>query len=338
MMKAGVYYGVEDFRVTDFPEFPLEKDGVKIAVKYCGICGTDVHKFYGRAGSHPVVPPIPLGHEISGIVQEIGEEVTHFKEGDRVVVDPNWGCGVCSYCKSGMTHMCEKGKGVVKGMAQYVCPPEENVYHIPDELSLEEAALAEPLSCCVHGMDLLDVHLGDTVAIIGMGTIGSIIVKLSSLAGAAQIIVIETVEEKRKTAEELGATLFINPMKEDVKQVIADAGIENVDKVMECVGNRVTVETAIDIAGKCAMVVLFGLTDENESINFYPYQAFRKELTIKASYVNPNTMDRAIKIMAGGKFPTEKFISRVICLEEVEKELKTQTYAKNGKVIVKIDN
>lgn len=119
---------------------------------------------------------------------------------------------------------------------------------------------------------------------------------------------------------------------------IGDAGIENVDKVMECVGNRGTVETAIDIAGKYEMVVLIGLTDENESINFYPYQAFRKELTIKASYVNPNTMDRAIKIMAGGKFSTEKFISRVICLEEVEKELKTQTYAKNEKVMVKIDN
>lgn len=337
-MKAGVYYGVEDFRVADFPEFPLEKDGVKIAVKYCGICGTDVHKFYGKAGSHPVIPPIPLGHEISGVVQAVGEEVTNFKKGDRVVVDPNWSCGVCSFCKNGMPHMCVKGKGVVKGMAQYVCPPQKNVYHIPDELSLKEAALAEPLSCCIHGMNLLDVKLGDTVAIIGMGTIGSIMVKLSSLAGAAQVIVIETVEEKREFAKELGATLFIDPAKEDAKQVIADAGIENVDKVMECVGNKITVESALDLAGKCATVVLFGLTDENQSINFYPYQAFQKELTIKASYVNPNTMDHAIKIMSGGKFPTEKFISEEISLEEVEQELKTQTYAKYGKVMVKIND
>ena len=175
-MKAGVYYGVEDFRVAEFPEPELKEDGVKIAVKYCGVCGTDVHKFHGQCGSHPMKPPVPLGHEVSGVVVETGKHVTHFKVGDRVVADPNWGCGACFFCKNNMPHMCENGKGVVKGFAQYICPPESNVYHIPDHLSLREAALAEPLSCCLHGMDLLDVKLGDVVVVIGMGMIGSMMV------------------------------------------------------------------------------------------------------------------------------------------------------------------
>lgn len=99
--------------------------------------------------------------------------------------------------------MCENGNGVVKGFAQYICPPESNVYHIPDHLSLREAALAEPLSCCLHGMDLLDVKLGDVVVVIGMGMIGSMMVKLCSIAGASHIIVIETQENKKRKCQRL---------------------------------------------------------------------------------------------------------------------------------------
>ena len=119
-----------------------------------------------------------------------------------------------------MPHMCENGNGVVKGFAQYICPPESNVYHIPDHLSLREAALAEPLSCCLHGMDLLDVKLGDVVVVIGMGMIGSMMVKLCSIAGASHIIVIETQENKRESAKDYGATLFINPNVENVETVM----------------------------------------------------------------------------------------------------------------------
>ena len=335
-MKAGVYYGVEDFRVAEFPEPELKEDGVKIAVKYCGVCGTDVHKFHGQCGSHPMKPPVPLGHEVSGVVVETGKHVTHFKVGDRVVADPNWGCGACFFCKNNMPHMCENGKGVVKGFAQYICPPESNVYHIPDHLSLREAALAEPLSCCLHGMDLLDVKLGDVVVVIGMGMIGSMMVKLCSIAGASHIIVIETQENKRESAKDYGATLFINPNVENVETVIAQNGIQNVDKVMECVGAKVTMRTAFEVAGKCATIVLFGLGKEGEAIDFYPYEAFRKELTIRASYVNPHTMERAVRLLSSNQFSASMFISKEIQLEEAEEELRTQKDSRYGKVLVHI--
>ena len=333
-MKAAVYYGRHDVRISDFQEPLLTDTGVKVAVSYCGLCGTDLHKYDGRGGSRPVIPPVVLGHEASGIVVETGRDVTSFHKGDRVTVDPNWSCGHCSYCKEGMTHMCENSRGVVKGFAQYICPPQENVYHIPDTLSLEHAALAEPLSCCLHGMDLLDVHLGDHVLIIGMGSIGSMMVQLCRLAGAAHIVVVEPQQDKKEQAMQLGATMFLSP-DDDVVQILQDNKI-HIKKVMECVGLKATIENAFQYAGKCATVVLFGLGDPQQPVLFNQYAAFQKELTVKTSFVNPHTTQRAINLLASGALACDSIISKILTLEDIVEELHTQKWFKKGKVILKI--
>lgn len=335
-MKAAVYFGVHDVKVCDFQEPPLGDGCVKIAVHYCGLCGTDVHKYNGQGGSRPVIPPVVLGHEASGIVVELGEHVRDLKVGDRVTVDPNWSCGGCYFCQNGMTHMCENSRGVVKGFAEYICPPQENVYKIPDSLSLKHAALAEPLSCCLNGMDLLDVKLGDTVLIVGMGSIGTMMLQLCKLASAANIIVVEPVKEKEALAKQLGATLFIDPINEDVNQVIKDAGIKNVDKVMECVGLKATIEQSLEYAGKCATVMLFGLGDPNKPAAFNQYAAFQKELTIRASFVNPHTTSRAVQLLSSGALDCEAVFSKEMEMEEIVAELKDLTYFRQGKVIVKV--
>ena len=334
-MKAAVYFGVHDVKVTDFKEPPLQRGCVKIAVHYCGLCGTDIHKFNGKGGSRPVVPPVVLGHEASGIVVELGEDVHDIKVGDRVCVDPNWSCGYCSYCQEGLTHMCENSRGVVKGFAEYICPPQENVYKIPNHLPLKYAALAEPLSCCLHGMDLLDVKLGDTVMIIGFGSIGSMMVQLCKLASAANIIVVEPVKEKRELALKLGATMFLDPA-EDIPTILKEHDIYNVNKVMECVGLKATIESAFRLAGKCADVVLFGLSDPEKPAFFNQYEAFQKELTIHTSFVNPKTTARAIRLLNLKAIDCDAIISKEMALEDVVEELHTQHYFKQGKVIVTI--
>ena len=335
-MKAAVLFGPGDLRVTDFPVPPMGEDCVKVAVAYCGVCGTDFHKYQGKGGSRPVKYPVPLGHEISGVVVETGAKVTDFKPGDRVTVDPNWSCGHCWFCQNGKRHFCENSRGVVKGMAEFICPPQENVYHIPDSLSLKDAALTEPLGCCLHGLDLLDVKLGDTVAIIGMGAIGQLMLQLCAHSAAANIIVIETVEEKRQRALDMGATLFINPLTEDPAEAIWDAGIHNVDKVMECGGVLATAETAIRVAGKAATVVLFSVADPNAELKLNLYEAFQKELTIKTSYINPYTTGRAIRLLANGAIDTSSAISYILELEELEEEIKSRRYSRLGKVVVRI--
>lgn len=334
-MKAVVLTGKHQAHVGQFPEPPVDENAVKVAVSYCGLCGTDLHKFEGQSGSRPLKLPVPLGHEISGVVEAVGKNVTAFRPGDRVTVDPNWSCGHCRFCQQGLRHMCENSRGVVKGMADYVCPPQENVYHIPDALSLRDAALAEPLSCCLHGMDLLDLKLGQIVAIVGLGAIGTIMLQLCRLASAANIIVIETVEEKRELALRLGATHFINPAREDPAEAIANAGIFNVDRVLECVGLGVTINTALNVAGRCAKVVLFGLGDPNKPVPFNQYAAITKELDIQTSFLNPHTTARAVQLLSSGALDVDAVISREMSPEELITELSDRTWSRKGKVLVK---
>ncbi|MDD4371079.1 MAG: zinc-dependent alcohol dehydrogenase family protein [Anaerostipes sp.] len=335
-MKAVVLEGKESVRVGEFKDPVLEKGSVKVEIAYCGLCGTDVHKFQGKGGSRPVTYPVPLGHEASGVVCEVGEDVTEYKVGDRVTIDPNWSCGHCYYCKEGITHMCENSRGVSKGLAEYVCAPQENIYKIPDEVTLKEAALTEPLSCCLHGMDLLDVKLGDTVAIIGMGSIGSIVLELCKKASAGDIIVIEANEEKREKAMAMGTTLFVNPLKENVMEKIEQAGIKNVNRVMECVGINDTIETALQIAGKKAIVVLFGLPDPKKDVPIKMRSILQREIEIRTSFLNPNTTERAIHILKNKDLDLSQIVSMEMPMENVPEELKSQEYMRNGKVIVKI--
>ena len=180
------------------------------------------------------------------------------------------------------------------------------------------------------------MKVGDVVVVIGMGMIGSMMVKLCSIAGASHIIVIETQENKRESAKDYGATIFINPNEENEQTVNAQNGIQNVDKDMECVGAKVTMRTAFEVAGKCATIVLFGLGKEGEAIDFYPYEAFRLELTIRASYVNPLTLERAVRLLSSNQFSASMFISKDIQLEEAEVELRTQKDSRYGKVLVHI--
>ncbi len=337
-MKAAVLFGPGDLRITDFAEPPLSENGVKIAVAYCGLCGTDFHKFAGKAGSRPVTYPVPLGHEISGVVVDVGAAVTAFRKGDRVTVDPNWSCGTCQYCKKGKRHLCTASKGVVKGMAEYICPPSENVYRLPDSLSLRDAALTEPLSCCLHGMDLLGVLPGETVAIVGCGAIGALMLQLCRSAGAGRIVVMDANEEKREIALSLGASLFVNPVSEDVEAVLAAAGVTCVDRVMECGGIAATAELALKVAGRGATVVLFGVSDKETVVPLRWYDAFCKELTVKTSYINPATTDRAILLLDRGVVNADAAISAVITMEELTSEMKARALSRLGKVLVCVND
>lgn len=335
-MLAAVLYGPQDLRLTQFPEPPMDDNAVKVAVAYCGLCGTDFHKFSGRPGARAVTYPVPLGHEVSGIVVEVGKNVASFKPGDRVTVDPNHSCGRCHFCRSGKSHLCQNSRGVVKGMAQFVCPPQENVYHLPDSLELRTAALTEPLSCCLRGMDQLDLHLGQTVAIIGMGAIGQMMLQLCRKASAGSIIVIEPVEEKRQLAMELGATLFINPAKEDVSAAIRNAGIICVDRVLECAGLPQSASTALEIADHGATVVLFGVADMDAVLPVKLYDAFLKELTIKTSYINPGTTQRAIDLLTSGAIKTQGLIQD-LTMDQLPQEMETRERSRLGKVVVSIN-
>ncbi|MGG5318521.1 zinc-dependent alcohol dehydrogenase family protein [Enterococcus sp. AZ072] len=328
-MKAGYYVGDYSYEVRDIPEKEPEKDEVKIRVAWCGLCGTDVHKFQGKNGASVVKPPIILGHECSGIVVAVGPECKYFKPGDRVACDPSYGCGKCSWCQQGYPNFCLVRHGVAKGFAEFVCPPEKNVYHISDKLDLKAAAFTEPLSCAVHGLDLIQIESGKTVVMYGMGSIGSLMLQLICYSGATEVIVVEREVQKRKLALELGATEAVSD-----QEIEAISQAKNIDYVVECIGLKQTMEQAIKIAGKNGKVLLFGLGDPEEPISFNQFEAYTKELSIFTSYLNPHTSERAVKLLESGLINTEKIISAELSLKEIGNELKELRYSRIGKVMV----
>ena len=251
-MKAAVYHGPGGLRVEEVPVRELKDNEVKIQVKYCGICGTDIHIFHGDGGCCDVTPPLVPGHEFSGVVAEVGSKVKTVKVGDRVTGDPNDMCGECYFCKNGMQHFCKNNIGIGTtvdgGFAEYVIMREKQVYKVSDDLSFIEAAMTEPISCCLHGIDLCNIKAGDTVLVIGGGPIGMIMMQLAKNAGASKVIMSEPVEEKREQALKLGATKTIDPLHEDVEAVLAEY-CENVNVVIECVGNVHTQADAVRFAG-----------------------------------------------------------------------------------------
>lgn len=338
-MKAGVFYSKNDLRVEEIPK-PSPKAGeVLIKVKACGICGTDVHIFNGDKGCFPTPAGTVLGHEFSGIVEAVGEGVKQISVGDRVCVDPNKLCGDCYYCKSGIGHFCENmigiGTGVNGGFAEYCAVPQSQVYKIADSTSYEAAAMTEPTACCVHGIDMCDISCGDTVAIIGGGMIGMIMLQLAKLSGAGKLIMIEPVAEKRTIAEKLGADLCIDPIGNDVKKVLVENGINRISAVIECVGKTSTIEQAIDIAGKKSVVMMFGLTAPDDTISIKPFEIFQKEIVLKSSFINPHTQKRALELIDSGKIDVSSVVYSCEPIESLPKILADGSLRAKGKYIIK---
>ena len=226
-MKAAVFYGKNDLRVEerDVPE--IGRNDVLVRVHACGICGTDVHIFCGDEGAAPTPENTVLGHEFAGEVVKVGTDVKSAALGDKVCVDPNKLCGSCEFCRRGIGHFCTDitgiGTTVDGGFAEYCAVPASQVYKVADSLSFEQAAMTEPVSCCLHGIELCNIKCGDTVMVIGCGMIGLIMLQLARLSGAANIIAIEPIKEKREQALKLGADTALDPKADNIPEILTSS-------------------------------------------------------------------------------------------------------------------
>lgn len=336
-MKAAVFYGKNDLRIEEIEKPVPRSDEVLVKVMACGICGTDVHIFHGDEGAAPTPAGTVLGHEFSGIVESVGRDVTAVKPGDKVCVDPNKLCGECDYCRGGMGHFCEHitgiGTTVNGGFAEYCAVPVSQVYKF-EKAGYNRAAMTEPLACCLHGIDRCNISCGDTVLIIGGGMIGMLMLQLAKMSGAGKVILSEPVEEKRRQAEKLGADLCIDSVKEDLRTALKRADVGRIATVIECVGRKETMSQAIEVAGNKATVMLFGLTSPGEKIELSPFDIFKKELTVTASYINPYTQGRALTLIENGKTDVSSMVYRTVSLTELPGILADGKERAKGKIIV----
>lgn len=312
---------------------------VLIRVKACGVCGTDVHIYEGDKGAAEVTPPTILGHEFAGIVEAVGEGVREYQPGDRVCVDPNCYCGTCTPCRNGVAHYCEHmigyGTTMDGGFAEFCAVDVRQVYRLGAHTTFEQGAMAEPVACCLHGIDMCGIGPGSQVVVIGGGMIGLLMLQLARLSGAAKVALLEPVAEKRQVAQKLGADVCIDPLGQDVKAELGKAGLSWVNTVIECVGRPSTIEQAIDIAGNKAVVMMFGLTKPDETVSVKPFEIFKKELELKASYINPYTQKRALDLIDAGRIDVSSMICDICGLEKLEEILGSQAARAKGKYIIR---
>ncbi|MEG0742795.1 MAG: zinc-dependent alcohol dehydrogenase family protein [Clostridia bacterium] len=337
-MKSAVFYGLHDLRVEQSDRPSPGPNDVLIQVKACGVCGTDVHIYEGDKGAADVTPPTILGHEFSGVIAGLGECVHNFQLGDRVCVDPNCYCGACDFCRNGLAHYCQHmigyGTTVNGGFAEYCAVNAKQVYPLGSHTTFEQGAMTEPVACCLHGIDMCEIKPGSAVVVIGGGMIGLIMLQLARLAGAARIALVEPVASKREVGKRLGADLCINPMEEDVKHCLAQAGMPWINTVIECVGRPSTIAQAIEIAGNKAVVMMFGLTKPDETIAIKPFEVFQKELVLKASYINPYTQQRALALIDSGRLDVSCMVHEVCGLAKLAEVLAQPELRAMGKYII----
>lgn len=323
-MRVAIFEKAHHLRVTDKPLRTLAGGEYLVKVDACGVCGTDVHIVEGTSRSSP---PVVLGHEYAGTVEDAAQGCPRDILGKMVAVDPNIFCGQCYYCRRGLVHLCANlralGVDLDGGMAEYCIVPEKQLYALPGEFPAEASAFIEPVSCAIHGIDRAGIKVGDTVLILGAGTIGLIMLQLAHAAGASSVIIVEPLEHKRAIAKKLGAEVVFGP-EVDTKSAVYDLTGVGADVVIECAGKPETARLALDLARRGGTVEFFGVCDVGSAISVEPNAIYAKELSVVGSYVNPYTFDRAIAVLNSGNVRIDEFQITKFPLDGVHEALRYQ--------------
>ena len=334
-MKAVVSHGNHDFRYEDCPPPQVGPNDVLIDVAYCGLCGTDIHMYHGTWQLYENHSP---GHEVAGVVSEVGPEVKSFQPGDRVAVDPGLCCGVCEFCRSQRHHLCPDRLGMYHykrgGFAELTCVRDIQVYKLPDHLSLKRAAFLEPVSCCVHGMEKAAIQPGQSVAILGGGAIGMIIMQLALLSGAARVVISEPQAKRRELALALGAHEAIDPLAGDPVARIKELCPGGPDVVIECAGLPVTVAQGLNMVKRGGRMVLFGVNKPETMVEFNPFRIYREEISIVGSVLSAGACPRALELIASGRLQVEPLISHILPLSQFNRAIELHQNQEGVKILL----
>jgi len=337
-MKALVYYGTQDMRVSEIEKPEVKKGEVLIKVEACGICGSDVHGYLGVTGRR--IPPMVMGHEFTGIVSALGEGVEDVSLGDRVVVYPARFCGRCDFCKVGLTNLCINrtifGVMNVNGaMAEYVSVPRENILKLPENIDFVKGTFLEPLSVAYRAVKTAGDILNRNILIVGAGTIGLLILQIVKLGGARTVLITDINDVRLGIAKRLGADLTLNPDREDIKALISQSIPDGIDLAFEAVGLESTVNQALTILKNRGTCIFVGNSMKNITIDMQ--NIVTRELRILGTYTYTlGEFRESISLL--GKIDVETMLSKVVPLEEGP-EVFRELIQKNSnllKVVLKI--
>ena len=313
-MKAAVFYAQEDLRLEDLPTPRISADQILLRVGACAICGSDV-RFY-RFGAKNITQRVTLGHEATGTIAEVGHSLTGFAPGQRVAIAPAIPCGDCSYCQQGIQTMCDNlhsiGYELHGGFAEFMVVPYAAiragcVNAIPDNLSFEEATVAEPLACAINGQELVNVGMGDEVVVIGAGPLGCMHAELAKIRGARKVIMVEVQERRLELAKKFSVDVFINGATEDVgKRVFEETDGVGASVVIVAAPSAQAQAQALTLAAKQGRISFFGgLPRDNPMSTINANLLHYRELCILGAYGSKPRHNRlALDLLAAGKFRT----------------------------------
>ncbi|MDD4871073.1 MAG: alcohol dehydrogenase catalytic domain-containing protein [Kiritimatiellae bacterium] len=307
-MKAVVLTGIKQMKLIETPEpKPQNSRDVLLKIAVVGVCGSDVHYYTtGRIGSQIVKYPYRVGHECSAIVEKIGKDVTRVKPGDRVAVEPAVSCGKCDQCMKNRRNTCRKlqflgtpgqGEGC---LCEYIVMPEENCFPVKQKTSLEQAAIAEPLSIGVYSAKLA-MPLKDTrIAILGCGPIGLCVLHPCLLQGVEKIYVTDKIDSRLDAARRAGAHWTGNPDKKNIVSEILAQEPNQLDTVIECCGQQSAMDQAIELLKPGGKLVITGIP-EVDRISFPIDIIRRKEICIQNVRRQNECMQAALDLVESGK-------------------------------------
>jgi (R,R)-butanediol dehydrogenase/meso-butanediol dehydrogenase/diacetyl reductase len=317
-MKVAVLKGKMDIRIENIDVPAINSKQVLVKVKAVGICGSDIHAF-----THLTFPPgTIMGHEFTGAIAEIGPGIAKWKVGDKVAVRPCGVCGECFWCKNGQISLCPTHMQTTLGLktpgayAEFVRVPEYQLYSLPENITYEQAAQLEPVTVCLHTLDMAELKIGDNVLIYGAGPLGLLIFQLARMAGANEIYVVEKTKFRRGKALELGAKYVFSPEEFTRSRIIESLPRKGADIVFECAGVQSTIQESFEMVRKGGRIILLGINPEPIQIDHFKWIVKGVEVRASIGYFESD-FGRALNLVENKKINVDTLVSGIISLDDI---------------------
>ncbi|KAH8399177.1 hypothetical protein KR215_003723 [Drosophila sulfurigaster] len=341
---TAVLHGIEDLRLEQRPIPTISDDEVLIAMDSVGICGSDVHYLtHGRIGHFVLTKPMIIGHESAGVVAKVGSKVKHLAVGDRVAIEPGVPCSKCELCKQGKYNLCADMVFCATppydgNLTRYYKQAANFCYKLPDHVTMEEAALLEPLSVGVHACRRANVGLGSKVLILGAGPIGLVTLISAQFLGATEILITDLVQDRLDVAKELGATHTLLLNREDSAEAVAErirqTMSEDPDRAIDCCGAESSTRQAIFATRSGGVVVIVGMGAAEVKIPLF--NALAREVDIRGVFRYCNDYPGALALVASGKINVKRLVTHHFDITETAKAFETARYGLGGAIKVMI--
>ena len=339
-MRAALLESERHLTLIETEEPTLQGAGqVLIQVKAVGVCGSEVHAF---EGTHPRrKAPVILGHEMAGVISAVGGAVTGLRVGERVIVEPQWPCGECHLCRAGDINLCPSKKMLGTPLwpgafGEYIVVPQEAVFHLPDHLSFEQGCLAEPLTVAVHVLRRIGLQAGESVVILGTGSIGGMLSGASRALGAEPVVAADVHQHCLDAAvERLGASHAVLLPDEGLADRVRDlTGGKGADVVAVAADDVTLVNQAIDMAARRGRIALVALLT-HAPLQFRAHDMITKELSMVGSFMsNHQDVQLALDLTASGRVDVEGILTHVLPIEEAQRGLELAQSKDDGAIKV----